>query len=94
MAAAQPNAITFEIVGPIVRSDLEGLSRRVCRALEQSGALVALCVLDGVKADAVAVDALARLKLAAHRHGCEMKLDQPSAELRSLIAFVGLEEVL
>jgi hypothetical protein len=40
------------------------------------------------------VDVLARLQLAAHRHGCELRLVGASRELRELIAFAGLETVL
>jgi ABC-type transporter Mla MlaB component len=48
----------------------------------------------GFPADAVTVDALARLQLAARRHGCRLQLVNPSAELRELVAFMGLEDVL
>jgi hypothetical protein len=40
------------------------------------------------------VDALARLALAARRIGCELKLRDPSRELRELVAFAGLAEAL
>ena len=45
-------------------------------------------------ADAASIDALARLVLLARRHGCEPKLCRVSAELRQLIEFAGLSEVL
>jgi ABC-type transporter Mla MlaB component len=48
----------------------------------------------GLPADAGALDALARLALIARRHGCEPKLCRVSAELRELIEFAGLSEVL
>jgi ABC-type transporter Mla MlaB component len=48
----------------------------------------------GVAADAASIDTLARLALVARRHGCELRLSGASPELLSLIALVGLAEVL
>ena len=42
----------------------------------------------------VTVDALARLQLAARRHGCRVRLLNASAGLRELVAFMGLADVL
>jgi hypothetical protein len=44
-------------------------------------------------ADLEAVDALARLQLAATRRGVRLHLRHPSTELRDLLALVGLTEV-
>jgi ABC-type transporter Mla MlaB component len=94
MAASAPQTIAFAITGPIARSDLPGLCDRVCGLLESSRADVALCDVRGVEPDAVTVDALARLQLAARRHGCTVRLRHASGELRELLAFMGLAEVL
>ena len=94
MAASPPSTITFAIRGPIARSDLPALYSRVCLMLTQSRADVAVCDVTGVAADAVSVDALARLQLAARRHRCRIELRHASEELRDLIAFMGLEDVL
>jgi ABC-type transporter Mla MlaB component len=94
MAASAPQTIAFAIGGPIARADLPGLCERVCALLEQSGARVALCDVGGIDPDAVTVDALARLQLAARRHGCQVKLRHASTELRELVAFMGLRDVL
>ena len=94
MAASPPTTITFAIRGPIAREDLPALYSRVCLLLSRSGASLAVCDVDGVAADAVSVDALARLQLAARRPGCRIELRGASAELRDLIAFMGLEDVL
>ena len=59
----------FVITGPITRADLPGLCGRVCALLERSDAEIALCDVSGVEPDAVTVDALARLQLAAQRRG-------------------------
>jgi hypothetical protein len=45
-------------------------------------------------ADLGTVDALARLRLAARRSGLELRLTRVPEELRELITFVGLAEVL
>jgi ABC-type transporter Mla MlaB component len=45
-------------------------------------------------ADAVTIEALARLRLALHRRGLELRLRNASSELRELINFFGLDEVL
>jgi ABC-type transporter Mla MlaB component len=94
MAASAPQTIAFAITGPIARSDLPGLCDRVCGLLAASRADVALCDVDGVEPDAVTVDALARLQLAARRHGCTVRLRHASGELRELLAFMGLADVL
>jgi len=87
--AAQP-ALAFAIGGPIERSDLPGL----CALLERSGGALVLCDVRGVEPDAVAVDALARLQLAARRHGCAIRLRGASPDLRALVALMGLDDVL
>lgn len=94
MAASPPSTLTFSIWGPIGRDDLPGLCTRVCALLDRSGASLALCDVAGVAADLVTVDALARLQLAARRHHCLIRLRGASAELRDLVAFMGLEDVL
>ncbi len=45
-------------------------------------------------ADAVTLDALARLRLTALRLGYRLRLVHASDELRALIAFAGLADVL
>lgn len=94
MATSEHGTITFAIWGPIARGDLPGLCDRVCALLEQSGATSATCDVSAVAVDAVTVDALARLQLAAHRKGCRIRLLNASASLRDLVTFMGLEHVL
>lgn len=90
-----PQAFAFAIWGPIGREDLPGLCDRVCALLtEHDGARVAWCDVEGVQADAVCVDALARLQLAARRHRCQVRLRGCSRELRELVGFMGLRDVL
>jgi ABC-type transporter Mla MlaB component len=94
VAAPAPNPLAFSIHGPIARADLPGLCDRVCALLEGSDARVALCDVRGVDPDAVTVDALARLQLAARRHGCQVRLRYASDELLELVDFMGLTDVL
>lgn len=92
--AASPGTITFAVWGPIARDDLAGLSARLCALLTEADATLALCDVAGVEVDAVAVEALARLQLLARRHRCRIRLRNVSDELRDLITFMGLEDVL
>ncbi len=94
MATRGPQTVTFGISGPITRADLPGLCERVCALLDESGADVAVCDVTGVDPDAVTVDALARLQLAARHHGCQVRLCHASDELLDLLSFMGLRDVL
>jgi ABC-type transporter Mla MlaB component len=94
MGGATSHTVAFAVRGPIARADLPGLCGRVCALLSESGAGVVLCDVRGVEPDAVTVDALARLQLAAHRNGCQVRLRHASSELLELVAFMGLADVL
>ena len=94
MASPPQSTVAFTIEGPIARADLPGLCDRVCALLETNRSGVALCDVGSVDVDAVTVDALARLQLAARRHGCRVRLRNASSELLDLVAFMGLSDVL
>jgi ABC-type transporter Mla MlaB component len=53
-----------------------------------------VCDVACARADVLTVEALARLQLAARRHGCRVTLRHASEELLQLIAFMGLRDVL
>jgi hypothetical protein len=53
-----------------------------------------VCDVCALPPDAAAVEALARLQLAARRIGLEIRLCRPSSELRDLLVFCGLDDVL
>ena len=53
-----------------------------------------MCDLRGVAADCVTVDALARIHLAAMRAGVELDVRHASQELKELLVFTGLDDVL
>ena len=91
---AGTHTVAFAVRGPISQSDLQGLCDRVCAVLRQSAAPRALCDVATVGPDAVTVEALARLQLAARRLGCQVHLENASPELVDLVSFMGLEDVL
>jgi ABC-type transporter Mla MlaB component len=90
----RPKTIAFAIHGPIARDDLPGLCDRVCALLRAEGPEVAFCDVRGIDPDAVTVDALCRLQLAASRCGCQVRLRHASPELLDLVELMGLRDVL
>jgi ABC-type transporter Mla MlaB component len=85
--------VAFAISGPIARADLPGLCDRVCALLGEGGMTVR-CDVSGVEPDAVCVEALARLQLAAQRRGCRVRLENASDALLALVELMGLTHVL
>lgn len=94
MAASAQRSVSIAIRAPLRREDLPGLFERACSLLERGGCDVLRCELAGVVADGVALDALARLALAARRRSCSVLLCGASEELCALVAFAGLSDVL
>jgi ABC-type transporter Mla MlaB component len=94
MGAFGSRTITFAIRGPIARADLPGLCDRVCALLSAADGCDVECDVATVGCDAVTVDALARLQLAAHRCDCRVQLRNASPELRDLVEVIGLADVL
>jgi ABC-type transporter Mla MlaB component len=94
MGAPAQKTLAFAIRGPIGHDDLPGLCDRVCMLLSGHDAAIVECDVRGVDPDAVTVDALGRLELAARRRSCHVRLCGASPELLELVAFMGLESVL
>jgi hypothetical protein len=94
MGAPAPDQVCFEVHGPIARRDLSGLCNRVRSVLRERGPGDVLCDVQTVEPDAVTVDALARLQLAARRNGCRVRLCNASPELLELVAYLGLDDVI
>jgi ABC-type transporter Mla MlaB component len=86
--------VQFAVHGPIALEDLPGLCDRVCRFFAASSAVELLCDVRTVAPDAVTVDALARLQLAAHRNGRKVRLQNASPDLLELVEFMALDDVL
>lgn len=88
-----PNARTLSIGSPILPADIPVLCAKVHALLETGPEGPILCDLSSlVEPDAVAVEVLARLQLAARRHGREVRLLHASSELLDLLALTGLDE--
>jgi ABC-type transporter Mla MlaB component len=94
MALSPRTSVTLQISGPLQRADLPGLFARTCALLESTSTELLCCEVRDVEPDAVTVDALARLALAARRHGARVLISGASLELRELIALMGLGGVL
>jgi ABC-type transporter Mla MlaB component len=94
MGVSASQTVEFAIRGPITREDLPGLCNRVCRVLSESRAATVVCDVRGVQPDAVTVDALCRLQLASRRQHCQIRLRNASDELLTLVAFMGLADIL
>ena len=94
MTAPAPPTLNLRIRSPIARKDLPGLCARVCALLESGGGAPVDCDVGGIDVDAVTIDALSRLQLAAIRYGCRIRLRNASPELLALVAFMGLHDAL
>jgi ABC-type transporter Mla MlaB component len=74
--------------------DVPGLCVSLRVLLESGDADVVACDVSALPADAVTVDALARLQLTARRCGRRIQLHRASHELQQLLSFVGLADVV
>jgi ABC-type transporter Mla MlaB component len=93
MAAPAPQTVALALGGPMTRADLRAFGERVSALLDESGAELIVCDVTNAEADAVTVDALARVHLAARRHGCDTSVRGASRELIALLDFVGLRKL-
>ena len=94
MAAPASRTIAFAVRGPLERGDLQRLSDEACALFARHPGTVMHCDVTGVDARLLSVEALARLELAARRHGCRLRLRNASGELLELLELVGLRDVL
>ena len=79
---------------PITGADAPALCARAQVLLLVGGGDILVCDLSGLpRAHLGAIDALARLQLAARRGGCRLLLRGGSAQLAWLIELCGLERV-
>jgi ABC-type transporter Mla MlaB component len=81
--------------GPIAPQDIPALCRRACALLERSDAELVVCDVEYlVEPDAVTVEALARVRLTVRRLRGRVRLHHLCRELRELLAFMGLADIL
>jgi hypothetical protein len=86
--------MTFDVGAPLGPGDIRACCDRLRSLLIETRAEIAVCDADRLAADALAIEALARIGLTARRLGRQVELRGASPELRDLVAFVGLAEVL
>ena len=83
------------IRGPLTPRDAAALCERARSELERSDAEVLVCDVAALThPNAGTIEALARLQLAARRLGREVRLRDPSRELRELVDLFGLSDAL
>jgi ABC-type transporter Mla MlaB component len=86
---------TFVVRGPISRVDILGMGERLRRCLSSCASDVVVCdVCTLTDPDLDTVDALARLQLIARRQGAQIVLRNAPPELKELLAFAGLDDVV
>ncbi|MGH2749122.1 MAG: STAS domain-containing protein [Actinomycetota bacterium] len=91
----EPSTMVLVISGHIGRADIDPLCEQVCGWLNGCGSDRIVCdVREIVDPDAAALDALARLQLAARRSGREIRLRHASTELRELLVLTGLSDAV
>lgn len=93
--SAGSHTVVVTLGGRITRAAAPELCERVLGILQDGAADLVVCDVGGlIEPDVAAVDALARIELAARRHGRQVRLQGVSVELRELFALAGLTGVL
>jgi ABC-type transporter Mla MlaB component len=81
--------------GPLTRADIPRLCERARALMDRAGVEALICDVGGhIVADAVTVEALARLQLAARRRGCCVSLRGASIDLLGLLSLAGLTDIV
>lgn len=95
MDGGRHSTVVFVVDGPLAPADVPGLCRRVRALMARPGVARVVCDVGAlVVPDGVAVDALARLQLAARRRGCRVALRHAPTQLLDLLALAGLTEIV
>lgn len=92
-----PSEVTIDVVisRPITHAAIARLCERVRMLLEGRGAQLIVCDVSAViDPDAATIDALARVQLTARRLGGDVRLRNACDQLRDLVTFVGLADVV
>jgi hypothetical protein len=95
MSRIRPRPIVVALDRPLARAELPSLCARLELVLGAGGGGDVRCELGAlVGANAVTLDALARLQLTARRFGRRIRFRNASAELCELVVLAGLARVL
>jgi hypothetical protein len=78
----------------VIPGDVPALCESLRALIAASRTHVVVCDVGGLVADLVAVEALARLQLAARRRSCTLWLRHASPELDQLLELCGVRELL
>lgn len=83
------------VVGAVTRADIPALCAGLADLVrERPGGVVVCDVAGALAADVVLVEALARLRLTARRHGRRLHVAGAGPELAALVGLLGLADVL
>ncbi|HET7326570.1 MAG TPA: STAS domain-containing protein [Nocardioidaceae bacterium] len=89
-----PHVRSLSLAGRVAPGDADALEQRV-EALLERGFSVLGCDVGALRdPDVATADALARLRLACRRHGCDLRLRRVQQDLHDLLAVVGLHDLL
>lgn len=92
VGAASAETAVLAMPRRIEPDDLPGLWERVRRLLDQPLDLL-VCDLSAVdEADAVLVDAVARIQLLARRAGCQVRIGRASSAVTGMFELAGLKD--
>jgi len=80
--------------GPIARDEIQDVCERARTLLERREAEIVVCEVSALDPDAITIDVLARVQLTARRRGRRIELEGVGVELRELLVFAGLGDVL
>jgi anti-anti-sigma regulatory factor len=90
-----PDTLLVTVRGVFDRAAATRLGDEIGDLLRATGASLVICDLGGVTdANAAAVDAVCRARLAARRLGCRLRLRHASPELVELLDLMGLCDVV
>ena len=93
-SAHDPRTLLVTMRGVIRRADVARLGDEIGDLLRATGAELVVCDVGSViRPDAATVDAVCRVRLAARRLGCGVRLRHASSELVALLDLMGLCDV-
>jgi hypothetical protein len=90
-----PSTTYFAVAPTVTRGDIPALCAELAGRLRGRGGGVVVCDVAGVvRPDVVTVEALARLRLTARRHGWTLLVQGAAPGLLDLVSLLGLDDVL